>query len=52
MVGDVEPVSHLKAVAVDREGLAAEGVSDHEGDEFFWEVIRPIIVAAVGGEDG
>ncbi len=50
MVFDEEPVTDLLAVAVDGEGFTGESVVDDEGDEFFWEVVRPVVVGAVGGE--
>ena len=40
----------LPAVAVHRQGLAGQGVDDHQRDEFFREVVRPIVVGAVGRE--
>ena len=49
---DVEPVADLEAVAVDRERLAGEGVVDHQGDELFGELIRAVVVGAVGDERG
>src|SRR3546814_5063665 len=36
----VEPLPHLLAVAVDREGLAAEGVRDEQRDELLREIGR------------
>ena len=50
VVFDVEPIADLHAVAIHGQGLARQGVDDHERDEFFGEVIRPVVVAAVGGE--
>jgi len=48
----VEPIADLPAVAVDRQGLARERMVDAQGDEFFGEVVGPVVVAAVGGEHG
>ena len=50
MVGDVEPVTHLHAIAIDRQRLAGQGVDDHQRDEFFRKVVGTVVVAAVGGE--
>ncbi len=50
VVFDVEPVADLHAVAVHRQRLAGQGVDDHQRDEFFGEVERPVVVRAVGGE--
>jgi len=48
VVFDIEPVSDVPPVAVDRKGLAFEHVEDHEGDELFRELIGPVVVGAVG----
>ena len=50
MIRDVEPVTHLHAVAIDRQRLASQGVDDHQRDEFFREMVGAVVVAAVGGE--
>ncbi len=50
VVFHVQPVAHLLAVAIHRQGLAGQGVDDHERDELFGEVVGPVVVAAVGGE--
>ena len=44
VVFDVEPVADIEAIAVDGEWEAAKGVGYAEGDEFFWEVERAVIV--------
>jgi len=48
VVLDIEPVADVPPIAVDREGLAFEHVEDHEGDEFFGELIGAVVVRAVG----
>ena len=50
MIHDVKPVPHLLTVAVDRQGLAVQCIEDHQRDQFFREMVGPVIVAAVGGE--
>ena len=50
VVLDIEPVAHLHAVAIDRQGFAGQCVDDHERDEFFGEVVGAVVVGAVGGE--
>ncbi len=50
VIFDVEPVADLHAVAIDGQGFAGQGVDDHERDELFREVVRPVVVAAVGGD--
>jgi len=52
MVADVEPVAHLQPVAVQRQWLAGQGVDDAQGDEFFRKLQRPVVVAAMRGNDG
>src|SRR5690606_34225811 len=50
MVFHVQPVADLHAVAIHRQGLAGQGVDDHQRDELFGEVVRAVVVRAVGGE--
>ena len=50
MVLDVEPVTHLHAVTVNRQRFAGQGVDDHERDQLFREMVGAVVVAAVGGE--
>ena len=50
MVLDVEPVAHLQAVAVDRQGLAGQRVDDDQRDQLFGEVVGAVVVGAIGGE--
>ena len=47
MVFDVEPVADLLAVAIHGQGLACQGVDDHQRDELFGEVVGAVVVAAV-----
>lgn len=49
---DKEPVSDVAAVAVNRQTLSAQGVVDYERDELLGELIRSVVVGAVGDEDG
>src|SRR5712692_8513144 len=48
---DVEPVANVFAVAIYRERLAGASIQDHERDQFFGELVRSVIVGAVGGEN-
>jgi hypothetical protein len=50
MVLDVEPVTDLLTVAIDRQRLARQGVVDDQRDELFREVVRAVVVGAVGGQ--
>ncbi len=48
VVLDVKPVADVAPVAVHGKGLAFEHVEDHEGDEFFGELVRAVVVRTVG----
>ena len=50
VVFNVQPVADLLAIAVHRQGLACQRVDDHQGDQLFRKMIRPVVIAAVGGE--
>lgn len=50
VVIEVQPVSHLPALAIDRQRLARQGVDDHQRDELFEEVVGAVVVATVGGK--
>ena len=51
MVLDIEPVAHVLARAVNRQRLAIQCVEDDQRDELFREMVRPVIVRAVGKHD-
>ena len=48
MVLDVEPVTHVLALAIDRKRLAVTDVVDEQRDEFLRELVRTVVVRAVG----
>ncbi|MNJ46822.1 hypothetical protein D3C77_419610 [compost metagenome] len=50
MVLDEQPVPYLQAIAVNRQRLTSEGVEDHQRNQFFREMERPVIVRAVGDQ--
>ena len=52
MVFYVEPIAHVQTIAIDGQGLIVEGVDDHEGNELFREMVRPIVVGAAGNSNG
>ena len=52
VVEDIEPVTDLGAVSVDRQGLAFEGAENHQRDELFWKLQRTVVVGAICDEDG
>ena len=47
-----EPVSDVVAFAVDGQGLFIDDVVDHQWNEFFWEMMRAVVVGAVAHLDG
>ena len=48
MILDIQPVTDLLPAAIYRQGLPARGVEDSQRDQFLREVIRTIVVGAVG----
>ncbi|MNE56720.1 hypothetical protein D3C80_1516500 [compost metagenome] len=50
MVLYVQPVANLLAIAIDRQCLAGQRVDDHQRNKLFREVIRTVVVRAVGGQ--
>ena len=48
----VEPVAHVLALAIDRQGLAVADVIDEQRDQLLRELIRAVVVAAVGDHGG
>ena len=47
VVADIKPIADIVALAVDRDGLAVHSLQNGERDQFFREMIRPVIVGAV-----
>ena len=52
MVLYIKPVAHLHPVTINRQRLAGERIEDHQWNQLLRELIRAVIVRAVGGEDG
>ena len=52
VVGDVQPVADLHAVAVDGQRLAGLAVVDHQRNELFGELIGTVVVGAARDVDG
>ncbi len=50
MVVHEQPVTNLAAIAVNRKFFPFQGVVDHQRNEFFRELVRPVIVGTVGRE--
>src|SRR5262249_54612145 len=51
MILDVEPVAHVRAVAVDRQRLAGDRLENGERNELFRELARPVVVRAIRSDD-
>src|ERR1700733_7736900 len=49
MVADVKPITHLSAVAIDRQRFARNRICDHQGQKLLWKLIRTVIIGTVGG---
>src|SRR5262245_62063630 len=50
MVFHVDPVAHVRALAVDRQRLAGESAMDHMRDELLRKLERAVVVGAAGGD--
>ena len=44
MILDLQPITHIHAIAVHRKGFLAERLNNHERDEFLRELIRAVVV--------
>ena len=51
MIGDIQPVTHVQSPAVDRQRTVGEGAHDHERDELFRKLIRPVVIRAARDRD-
>lgn len=51
VVFDIEPVADVFAGAIDRDGLAAQGLEEDDGNEFFGELAGAVVVRAIGDHD-
>jgi hypothetical protein len=50
MVFHIKPVADIEAFAINRQRLAVERVQDHQWNQFFRKLIRPVVIGAVGGQ--
>ena len=48
MILHIEPVAHVLALAIDRQRLALADVVDEQWDQLFRELVRTVVVRAVG----
>lgn len=52
VVFDVQPVADVFAFAINGDRFASQTLEDHDWDQLFRELIRAVVVAAVGDHDG
>ncbi len=52
VIFNVEPVTDLLTITIDRQWFAVQCIEDAKRDELFREVVRPIVVGAVRCEYG
>ena len=50
MIFDIQPVTYLRAVAVYRQRLAIQRVQNGQRDQLLRDVVRAVVVRAVGDE--
>ncbi len=48
VVGHVQPVAHVEAIAVHRQRLAGQGIDDHQRNQLLRELPGAVVVRAVG----
>src|SRR3546814_2986612 len=46
MILDIEPITYVAAVAIDRQWFASQGTDDDQRNKLFGEMIRSVIVGA------
>ncbi len=44
MTFDIEPVSHLLALAIDRQLIAFQHIENNQWNQLLWEVIRAVVI--------
>jgi hypothetical protein len=47
VICDIEPVTHVRTVAIDGDGLSQQTRTDHRGDKFLLVLIGAVIIGAV-----
>ena len=48
VIFDIQPVANLLAIPVDGQGLARQGIENHQRNKFFGEMIGAVVVRAIG----
>ena len=52
VIVDVQPVADIVSLTIYRQGLAGDGIEDHQGNQFFRKLIGTIVIGTVGDERG
>lgn len=50
VVLNIEPVSDLPPIAVNRKRLPSESIMNDERDKLFWKVVRTVVVRTIGSQ--
>ena len=48
VITDIQPITDLQPIAVNRQRFVRQCVMDNQRNQLFWELVRPIVVGAVG----
>src|SRR5262245_42436288 len=51
MIVDEQPVANIEPPPVDQHGFAYEPLDDRQRDELFWELMRPVVIRAIGEQN-
>ena len=52
MIYDIEPVAHVLPLTIYRQRLAMADIVDEEGNQLLRELIRAVVITAVGNDSG
>ncbi len=52
MVFHIEPITNLVTLAINWQWLAIQRIEDHQRDQLLGEVVRAVVVRAVGDDGG
>lgn len=48
MILHIQPVANLLTVAIDRQWFTRQRIQNHQRDQFFREMVGPVVIRAVG----
>ena len=52
MIANVQPIANVLSIPVDGQRFAQQDVDTHQGNEFFGEVVGPVVIRAIGDQGG